>query len=393
MSGGGAEGAADRTATPDWSAPEREVRAAARECLDSGQPAVLATVVAVDGRAYRRPGAKMVVAPGDGSGADPSTGAGSVTAGCLADSVVELASEALADGDPRVERFDLRENDAWGLGVGCDGVVDVLFERLSERHRPLVAPADELDGGLTAAVAVESDDDRVVVGDRWIAEGSERGDADGDTTARSLPSDVAAAVPDEVDGSDSVRVEMEGGAVRLFVERVRAAPRLVVVGSNADVQPVVTSARAAGFRVAVVGFRGGRATSERFPRADRVVATSPRDLRDAVDFGAEDSVVLMTHNFVDDRVALGELLATPVDYVGVMGPAERFDRLRAALADDGVDLDGDRERVYAPVGLDLGGGSPTQVAHSIVAEVLAVRNDRTGGHLRADDGPIHGRSE
>ncbi|WP_135365781.1 XdhC family protein [Halosimplex halophilum] len=408
MSGGEPDASGTPATAQDWSAPEREVRATARACLDSGEPAVLATVIAVDGRAYRRPGAKMVVAPGGGEvggaagdepAADaeadrdpgPATGAGSVTAGCLADSVVELASEALADGEPRVERFDLRDDDAWGLGVGCDGVVDVLFEPLGERHRPLVASADELDGGRTVAVAVESGDDRVAVGDRWIAEGSETGGSDGDTTARSLPPEVAAGVPDDVDGTDSVRVETEGGAVRLFVERVRPAPRLVVVGSNADVRPVVASARAAGFRVAVVGFRGGRATDERFPRADRVVATSPRDLREAVDFGADDSVVLMTHNFVDDRVALGELLATPVDYVGVMGPTERFDRLRAALGDDGVDVDGDRERIYAPVGLDLGGSSPAQVAHSIVAEVLAVRNDRSGGHLRENDGPIHAR--
>ncbi|WP_436929834.1 XdhC family protein [Halosimplex halobium] len=367
----------DAPAATDWAAPGREVRETVRAYLDAGEPAVLATVVAVDGRAYRRPGAKMAVAPGAG-------GAGTVTAGCLTDSLARLAEDVLADGAARVERFALREDDAWGLGVGCDGVVDVLLEPLGERHRPLVAPADELAGGRTTAVVVESADDRVAVGDRWD---------DAEDGAARLPPDVADAVPDDVDGTATVRVETGGGAVRLFVERVRPAPRLVVVGSNADVRPVVDLARSAGFRVAVVGFRGGRATDERFPRADRVVATSPRDLREAVDFGPEDSVVLMTHNFVDDRVALGELLATPVDYVGVMGPAERFDRLRAALADDGVDLDEDRERIYAPVGLDLGGSSPAQVAHSIVAEVLAVRNDRTGGHLRAVDGPIHGRSE
>lgn len=383
-------------AGPDWSAPERAVRATARGYLDAGDPAVLATVVEVDGRAYRQPGAKMVVAPGalsgdgepiddGGSERGSAAGAGSVTAGCLADSVVELAGDVLADGAARVERFDLRSDETWGLGVGCDGVVDLLLEPLGERHRPLVASDEELAGGRTAAVAVESESDRVAVGDRWFG-----GDAAGADAA--FPPEVAAAVPDDVDGPRSVRVETEGGAVRLFVERLRPAPRLVAIGSNADVRPVVASARAAGFRVVVVGFRGGRATSERFPRADRVLATSPRDLRETVEFRSDDSVVLMTHNFVDDRVALGELAATPVDYVGVLGPNERFDRLRAALAEDGVELDGrDRERVYAPAGLDLGGGSPAQVAHSVVAEVLAVRNGRSGGHLRASDGPIHSR--
>ncbi|QPV64624.1 XdhC family protein [Halosimplex litoreum] len=390
-------------AQPDWSAPERAVRATARECLDSGEPAVLTTVVAVDGRAYRRPGAKMIVAPGGGATdseptdsaeteRDPATGAGSVTAGCLADSVVELAGDVLADGSARVERFDLRSDETWGLGVGCDGVVDLLLEPLGAAHRPLVAPDEELVGGRTAAVVVESEDDRVAVGDRWT-EGDGRSEGDGAAgAATALPPAVVATVPDDVDGARSVRAETGGGSVRLFVERLAPAPRLVAVGSNADVRPVVESARSAGFRVTVVGFRGGRATSERFPRADRVLATSPRDLREAVGFRPEDSVVLMTHNFVDDRVALGELVATPVDYVGVLGPSERFDRLRAALADDGIELDDrDRERIYAPAGLDLGGGSPAQVAHSVVAEALAVRNGRSGGHLRAIDGPIHSR--
>ncbi|WP_123535733.1 XdhC family protein [Halosimplex salinum] len=375
----------DATTAPDWTAPAREVRATAREFLESGEPAVLATVVAVEGRAYRRPGAKMVVAPEtDESG---TGGAGSVTAGCLADDLRKLARDVLADGTARLERFDLgADGETWGLGVGCDGVVDVLLEPLGKSHRPMLASADELDSGRIAAVVVESDDDSVDVGDRWTSN-------DGGV-AGELPSAVVAEIPDDLDGTATVRVETEGGAVRLFVERVRPPPRLVVVGSNADVRPVVDLARSAGFRVTVVGFRGGKATADRFPRADRVVSTSPRDLREAVDLAASDSVVLMTHNFVDDQIALGELLATPVEYVGVMGPSDRFERLSDALASDGRGIDdADRERIYAPVGLDLGGGSPYQVAHSIVAEALAVRNGRPGGHLRTSDRPIHGRDQ
>ncbi|WP_436926092.1 XdhC family protein [Halosimplex amylolyticum] len=149
-----------------------------------------------------------------------------------------------------------------------------------------------------------------------------------------------------------------------------------------------------GFRETVVGFSGGRATTERFPRADRMVATSPRDMRGAVCFESSDPVVLTTHNFVDDLVALGDVLATPVAYVGVIGPPDRFDRLRDALASDGREIDeAERERISAPVSLDLGGGSPYQVAHSIVAEVLAVQNDRDGGHLRSSTGPIHARED
>ncbi|WP_459193638.1 XdhC family protein [Halosimplex sp. J119] len=379
MTDGGSDGDWTTDRPTDWTAPDREVRAAAREYLDSGEPAVLATVVAVDGRAYRRPGAKMVVAPDAG-------GVGSVTAGCLTDSLARLAADVLDDGTARLERFDLREDDGWGLGVGCNGVVDVLLEPLGESHRPLLASADELSGGRIAAVVVESDDERADVGVRWT-------DGESDTVD-GLPPEVTAAVPEAVDGTTTVRVETGGGSVRLFVERVTPPPRLVVVGSNADVRPVIHLARSAGFRVTVVGFRGGRTTTDRFPRADCVVSTSPRDLCETVDFESSDAVVLMTHNFVDDRLALGEVLETTVEYIGVMGPPDRFERLRDALASDGVEIgDGDRERIYAPVGLDLGGDNPYQVAHSIVAEVLAVRNGRDGGHLGSSAGPIHARED
>jgi len=93
----------------------------------------------------------------------------------------------------------------------------------------------------------------------------------------------------------------------------------------------------------------------------------------------------MTHNFVDDGILVGELLETSVPYIGIMGPTERFERLVSEI--DSVQIDVDR--IYAPIGLDLGGGSPYQIAHSIVAEVLAVAHDRTPRHLRSKNGPVH----
>jgi len=112
-----------------------------------------------------------------------------------------------------------------------------------------------------------------------------------------------------------------------------------------------------------------------------------------VAFDRDTYVVLMTHNFVDDRIALPALLETDVEYVGLMGPTERFEELCADLAEEGRHLSAEeRARVYTPVGLDLGAETPYQVAHSIVAEALAVHNGREGGHLREVPGPIHERS-
>jgi xanthine dehydrogenase accessory factor len=190
----------------------------------------------------------------------------------------------------------------------------------------------------------------------------------------------------------TVQVGAGQQGTRLFVELIRPPAELVVFGTGHDVRPVVELASNAGFRTTVVGFRGGRATETRYPEAARVRSCSPTDVGEVVSLGERTYTLVMTHNYVDDRIVLGELLETAVPYVGLMGPRDRSERLVAELAAAGHSLDdATMDRLYAPVGLDLGGGSPVEIAHAIVAELLAVRNDRSPRHLRAREGPIHER--
>ncbi len=101
----------------------------------------------------------------------------------------------------------------------------------------------------------------------------------------------------------------------------------------------------------------------------------------------------MSHNFVEDRLALESLLDdSEVPYIGLMGPRKRFEEMRAEFEEEGTQLSrDDLERIATPVGLDLGGGEPVEIAMSIVSEVLAESNDRQGGRLRDSEGTIHPR--
>jgi xanthine dehydrogenase accessory factor len=156
---------------------------------------------------------------------------------------------------------------------------------------------------------------------------------------------------------------------------------------------VADLAKRVDFRVTVATFRGGAADADRFPAADRVLSTSPADVGETLDFDSDTYAVVMTHNFVDDRIAIEELLATPVEYVGLMGPRERFEEIQEAFADEGRTFtDGERDRIYTPAGLDIGGGTPFHIAQSIVAEVTAVHHGRDPTHLTEREGPIHDRS-
>ncbi|MFB6171087.1 MAG: XdhC family protein [Haloarculaceae archaeon] len=368
----------------DWSVPETDVFDQIRTALETDQEAVLATVVAVEGSAYRRPGAKMLVHPDGG-------GAGSITAGCLEDEVRALAADVLSAGEPRVETWDLTgDDDVWGMGVGCNGVITVLLEPLAPAYGA-VAEARQRGEDVGVATVVGGDADPPV-GARSVyhpEDGFDGGD---------LPSWLVERLTDPVarfldDGhSDTVTVEGPDGTVEAFVDGVRAPPELVVFGSGHDVGPVVELAKLVDFRTTVVAFRGGHADADRFPRADEVVSASPGDVGDLRTWDRDTYAVVMTHNFVDDRLTLEELLATPVPYVGLMGPRKRFDELREALAEDGRALtDDERDRIYTPIGLDLGGDTPYQIAYSIVGELLAVANDRTPQHLGRREGPIHDR--
>ncbi|SFK89243.1 xanthine dehydrogenase accessory factor [Halogranum rubrum] len=374
---------------PDWETTPLGSYRAVRASLTTGRPAAVATVTNVDGSAYRRPGAKLVVsATGDSTGA--------VTAGCLEDSVADIAAGVVESGDPRTERFDLT-NDAegvWGMGLGCNGVIDLLVEPVDESFRPAV---EELDAkrAVTLLTVVASTDPTVSVGDRTTL----TEDDDHVATERpGLPSAVVDALGDAVadartaDRSTTVTVDTDAGTVDVFVDVLTPAPDLLVFGRQRDVAPVARLGREAGFRVRVVTGRGGQADTDRFPDAHEVVPTRAPDIASVVDAPEHTYALLMSHNFVDDRVALESLLTTDVPYIGLMGPRKRFEEMREEFAEEGTSLTtADLDRIATPVGLDIGGDHPTQIALSAVAEALAVHNGRSGGRLTDSSGPIHGR--
>ena len=369
-----------------WSAPGADVLTSIRDRLDEGRSAVVATVVGVDGSAYRRPGAKMLVEE-DGSGR------GHITAGCLEDEVYDLAAEILDEGEPRIETYDLMddEDDVWGLGVGCNGIIDVLLEPLDEAYAPL---AEAIDSGEPIGV--------VTVLDGPVPVGAKAYYRDGEIVSDfgTFPEDAIAAIEApaetlvEEGKADTVSVETEEGTIRVFVDGIQPAPRLLVFGTGHDARPVVELAGVNGFRVTVVGFRGAIDLEERFPTADDHVTATPGTLTEAVDLDNTDAAVVMTHNFLDDRLTVEALVDARLPYVGLMGPRERFEEMLDDFEEEGRTFtDEALDRLYTPVGLDLGDGSPYGIATSIVAEVVAVHNSREPKHLADREGPIHDRVE
>lgn len=368
-------------ATP-WTATEAAIHDTLRSCLEEDRPAAVATVVDVDGSAYRRPGAKMVV-PADGGHL------GAITAGCLEGPVSEVAADVRSSGTPRLETYDLTDDDGWGMGLGCNGIITVLVEPVDTS---LELALEELAANRAVTVITALDNG---VGNRVILTGD--GHRHTPRGRDSVPDEVVDAIEDDAmtlqaEGrAATLTVETDQGTHRVFVDGIRPPPNLVVVGSQADVNPVVELARAVGYRVTVATPRGN-VDADRFPAADHVESVRAPDVDEVIDAPAHTQVVVMTHNFVDDRLAVEALLETDVSYIGLMGPRERFEEMQSEWTDEDRQLsETDLDRLATPVGLDLGGGSPMEIGLSIVGELVADRYDHPGGRLKDREGPIHER--
>jgi xanthine dehydrogenase accessory factor len=376
------------TESDPWSVSTAALYRELRRRVSAGEEAVLATIVDVEGSAYRRPGAKMLISP-DGS-------LGAITAGCLEGPVAEIAADVLEDGRARVETFDLMDDTEWGLGLGCNGIIDILLEPVDGSLDAGLARLQDRES-VTTITAIESTDPAVAVGDRAVLD--EGGEPLSTADRAGLPDDLVEGLESAVaelrrtGGSTTVDGPTADGSVTCFVDSLDPVPRLLLFGSQNDINPISQVGRDAGFEVVVASARGAQSSTDEFPYAHDVVVSHPSDLAEHAD---EDTYAVVTsHNMIDDRIALETLLTeTAVPYVGLMGPRERFEEIREALAEEGTTLtDAQLDRISTPVGLDIGGGEPVQIALSIVSEVLAVHNGRSGGRLKDVEGPIHDRVE
>jgi xanthine dehydrogenase accessory factor len=367
-----------------------------------GERCALATVVSVEGSSYRRPGARMLVCEGGAS-------TGAVSAGCLESDVIEHAKRVMRAGEAALVEYDTASTSdemAWGLGLGCNGIVRVLIEPLppgsayvEALRRSCEAHADV--APVTVATVYQHTPResapaaaRIEIGARLFLY------ADGRVGHEKLSGRAAEVVEGEVRGwslggqISGARVsEVDGGGVKVFVETLLPPVPLVIFGAGHDALPVVELARQLGWQTEVVDPQARPASLSRFAAADRVTLARPEEVGARVCITPRTLTLLMSHNYSHDLSLLEFLLASPARYIGVMGPRRRTERLLSEVAanketprPEGAGL----TRLYSPAGLDIGANSPAEIALSIIAEMRAVLDGRRGGMLRERRGSIHG---
>jgi xanthine dehydrogenase accessory factor len=375
----------------------REIIDEMRRMIAEPEGGALVTITKTKGSAYRREGAKMLCLK---SGAM----IGSISGGCLESDAYEVSLEVVERNEPQMVFYDTsaEEENVWGLGLGCNGSVEVLIEPMtwwrSKEGRSLFDQMmRRVDKGDRCAVVtlLVKDGERLTGFRRMIV------DPDGKNTGTfgspGLDFVVArraqAIINDEtVRPSRKVTIDVDFSPYEIFVDALLPPTRLLVVGGGHDAIPMVKFAREMNLVVTLVDSRPKFATHDRFPGADQIICAQPEEFAERVSLEGCPAVILMNHHYLKDRIILGQLLTSPLEvtYLGALGPRVRTDKLISDLREQGLTLVEEKVRaVRTPVGLDVGADSPEEIAVSILAELLAVKNRRNGLPLRERNKAIH----
>ncbi len=334
---------------------------------DRGAPLVLATVYDTRGSTYSKAGARMLI---DGDGLFQ----GMLSGGCLEGDLAVRAAAVLDSGQALTVTYDLAQDDElWGLGVGCDGLMRVVLQPLTAAsgYEPFatIAAALEGAGSVLVSTVIESNDcppgatvvhvEQPVVTPALDADVLEAIGASGKTV-------LSAGV------SGTVDVPVGDNAMQVLHDIVRPSARLLVMGAGLDAEPLVRFADELGWRTTVVDHREAYVQSGSFGDAD-VHCVPAAMLADTLDLDSFDLAIVMSHHLASDSVYLRQLAAAAIPYIGLLGPAARRERLLGELGDARSALEG---RLHGPAGLDLGGRGPAPIALSIVAEMQAALSRR-----------------
>jgi xanthine dehydrogenase accessory factor len=341
--------------------------------------ACLATVIATEGTAPRKEGAKMLIIGGESL-------KGAVTiGGCIDAQVIEAAEEVMRTGEPQLLRAELGEEDAFEIGLTCAGALRVLVEPVKFQPEILLQLRHAFSDGTPFALLTVTRSSlpsikpasKIVVAPVGIVYGSLGNDRLNSAAANIAEDSLSKGISRTValDANFQPAGAVQQAEVELFVEVVGNNPDLFIFGASQVAVPVAALASQAGFRVHVVDTRPRFANKERFPSASEILVGFPGEIAARI-FNQFSFALLLGHAAKHDLPVLEVLLRTDVRYIGVLGGTRRAAALVKRLAELGY-TDKEIARVKIPVGLDIGAETPEQIAIAIVGELLMVRTGKT----------------
>jgi xanthine/CO dehydrogenase XdhC/CoxF family maturation factor len=334
---------------------------------------VLATIIGTNGSTYRKPGAMMLISR-DGAFE------GMISGGCLESDLLQHAADVFSHGQPRHITYDMHADEdlVWDLGLGCDGVIHLLLQRLdrsnefgflkqldeshSARRVSFLALVTQSAGTPAAGNFALLDEHDISVGPGSLLD---------------ILRHSAEVRPKWRAKFERVNFNLE--TIEIMLIHVPVQTRVLICGAGPDSLPVARILSEMDWDIQLVDHRPAYARHERFPEKCRVTEARPERLSESVELNEIDAAVIMSHHLENDAHFLRQLAGRDIPYIGILGPGARRDRVR--------EMAGCSERsVFGPVGLDIGAELPESIALSIAAEIHAVLNDRNGQPLTLKNG-------
>jgi xanthine dehydrogenase accessory factor len=336
--------------------------------------ACIATVVRTEGTAPRKEGAKMLIIDGR-----PLNGAVTI-GGCVDSQVIEASEEVTLSGAPQLLNVQLGEEDAFEIGLTCEGTLSVFVEPVRLSLEIISAAKRFLDRGAAFALVsvTQSGIPGVKLGAKAIV--SPGGEVLGSLENPELDQTVLDVAREFLSQGISRTVRLD--AVEVFIDVIGYSPDLYVFGATQVAVLVVRLASRVGFRVHVIDSRPLFANRERFPEAAEIVVGFPGEIAQQLQFTQSSFALLLAHAAKHDLPVLQALLQSDVQYIGVLGSSRRAAALTLKLREMGLS-NGRIGRIHIPVGLDIGAETGDQTAVSIVAELLMIHRGRTGRSMKS----------
>ena len=326
--------------------------------LNEEKTVALATVIQTWGSAPRKVGAKMALTP-DGAIS------GSVSGGCVEGAVFEEGTNALDAKKAKLLHYGVADETAWDVGLACGGIIEVFVQGLNTAVYQHMRHLIENDiAGATITIIQGPDDllgNQLAVAREGVLLGS-LGNAELDELA------IEAERPLQ----DPARVQLTE-EVEIFIDTVRPAPTLVMVGGVHIAIALAHMAKLLGFRTIVVDPRRAFGSDERFPHVDQLISKWPEKAFKEIKLTRETAVALLTHDPKIDDPALKVVLNQPVFYVGALGSNKTHGKRIARLQEMGFS-DETINSIHGPIGLNIGASTPEEIALSILAEIVKARS-------------------
>ena len=356
---------------------------------NANNPMALATLVQATGSSYRRPGARMIF--------DHTIHAGTISAGCLETDILAQIESVVTSHSPQLATYDMGSDLdlIWGTGMGCQGQVKVLLERVAPKRIPYWISSyvdiikQRQTGAMATIFAITSECNFANIGDHFLYNNNDK-DA---LLATEQLTDIIKPVLQRTNqqGIASVAtVQVGKTTLDLLSEPILPPFALWIFGGGEHARPIANLAKELGWFVGIVDYRPALATQERFPYVDRIIVGQPRESLASLPLDQRSAVLIISHVYEQDQEALKGLMYKPVAYLGLQGNRKRSERLlKELVGPDMMKLHEKYQNLHFPAGLDIGAETPEAIAVSMVAEIQAKLTGHKGGSLRDREGLIH----